>query len=148
VKHLEILTGSRSWSCTPSNYSSMIYLQFAADNSGLAVYGYGQTICANVKFRFGLEDDKWLRLEYLSSPQFQRFSGFEPTPQDAFKRIGYSLTAAEEVLRESVTGTSFKFTWRLDLDLSPFPASIQLPHAFPNTFYGYRESLGKLPTTP
>lgn len=122
----------------------MIYLQFRDDSSGVGVYGYGQTIYAKIHLRFELIGDNELRLEYLPSPPGHKLARFEPMLSDAGKCLKFRLYNISDVFRESVTGTSFRFTWRLDLSGSPFPDSLGFPYEFPNEFFGYRENLGKL----
>ncbi len=45
-----VLSGS-NWRATPSDYSSMRFLNFSEDGSGTLTYGYGQTIYAIIKCR-------------------------------------------------------------------------------------------------
>ena len=71
-----ILTSSHSWSATPWDYSSMVYLQFYGDSTGIAIYGYGQTIHAKLHLRFEVieHDRPKLKLTYLESPALLRFT--------------------------------------------------------------------------
>ena len=137
----DILIGSRSWSATPWNYSSMRYMQFADDGSGLLVYGYGQTIYAKINVRYTVKADNQLEIEYCDSPPFQRFAGFTPDTEAATKTLQYTLTETPVVYKEDVTGADFSFKWLLTIDRFPFPDTLIFPYDTPLEFYGYREDL-------
>lgn len=137
----EILVGSRSWSATPWNYSSMRYIQFAEDGSGLLVYGYGQTIYAKIDIRYTLKPNRQISLQYLDSPPFQRFGGFTPDNQSGAKTLRYTLSENPVTTMENVTGAGSSFKWLLTFDEFPFPATLTFPHEMPLEFYGYREDL-------
>ena len=138
-EHLEILIGSRSWSATPDDYSSLRFLTFGQQGRGEALYGYGQTIYAKVGFEFELLDGPVLRLRYLSSPSFARFQGFEPSPGTAEKLIAYTLVQGEYRGVESVVAWPFVCGWLLTLADSPWPAGMTFPYEVPTAFYGYRQ---------
>jgi hypothetical protein len=136
-----VLIGSRSWSSTPWDYSSMRYLQFAEDDTGLAIYGYGQTIFAKISFRFELLGDRQMRLSYLESPAFQKFPGFIPIDQSRCKDLAFSLMDDQTIITESITAFDFRFHWQLSFNRSPFPDGIAFPYDAPLVYYGYRENV-------
>ena len=117
----------------------MRYFQFAADDTGLAVYGYGQTIYAKLKFKFEFYDAGRIELVYLDSPPFQRFTGFVPTDANRNNNLAYSLNDDEQVITEDVTGIDYRFKWRLEFDCSPYPKGLKFPYDVPLAYYGYRE---------
>lgn len=137
----DILLGSRSWSTTPWNYSSMRFMQFADDGTGLLVYGYEQTIYAKLNMRFAVKAENQLEIEYCDSPPFQRFAGFAANPDTVRKTLQYTLTANPVVYTEDVTGADFSFKWLLNFDRFPFPDTLTFPYDTPLEFYGYREDL-------
>lgn len=141
--HHDILVGSRAWSATPGDYSSMVYLQFAGDGTGRLVYGYGQTIYAMLNIRFELPEDGQLRVHYLDAPKFQLFAGYSPPPGSAVKTLLYSLVEQERAVTESITASEFTFRWLLTLDQSPFPDTLTFPRETPLEYFGYRESAGE-----
>lgn len=135
---LDTLIRSQSWSATPDNYSSMRYLQFSQDNSGIAIYGYGQTIYAKINFSFSISGEQ-LTLHYEQSDPFQRFPGFTPGDSNARKLLSFSLDQSEFVFGEDVTEARFKFSVKLILSDSPFPAGLEFPYSVPTEYYGFRE---------
>jgi hypothetical protein len=141
--HHDILVGSRAWSATPWDYSSLVYLQFVSDAAGQLVYGYGQTIYARLNIRFELPVAGQLRVHYLDSPKFQRFAGYSPPPASARKALRYSPVEQERAVIDNITGLGFTFRWLLTLDQSPFPDTLTFPHETPLEYFGYRESVGQ-----
>ena len=135
---LEVLTGSRSWSATPHDYSSLRFLTFEPDGRGEALYGYGQTIYAKVGFEFELSGGPVVRLKYLPSPPFAAFRGFKPSPDTAEKLIPYTLVRGEYRGIESVVAWPFVCEWLLTLAHSPWPAGMTFPYDVPTSYYGYR----------
>lgn len=140
MHHRDILVGSRSWSTTPWNYSSMRYIQFAEDGSGLLLYGYGQTIYAKINIRYTVKANCQIDLQYLDSPPFQRFAGFTPNNHTT-KTLKYTLSEHHDTIREDATGADFSFKWLLTLDKFPFPDTLTFPYETPLEFYGYRVDL-------
>lgn len=137
----EVLVGSRSWSATPWHYSSMRYIQFADDGSGVLVYGYGQTIYARINIRFTVKADNQLEVVYRDSPPLQCFAGFTPAREAATKNLKYTLTENPVVYEEDVNGAEFSVKWLLTFDCSPFPDTLTFPYDTPLKFYGYREDM-------
>jgi len=135
---MEILTGTHSWSSTPHDYSSLRFLTFKPDGSGVALYGYGQTIYAKVDFEFELAGGSVLHLKYLDSPAYAAFKGFVPMPDNAEKLLQYTLAPGEYRGVESVVAQSFICDWLLTLSDSPWPAGMTFPYQVPTSFYGYR----------
>jgi hypothetical protein len=139
---IEVLTGSPSWSATPDNYSSLRYVSFERDGTGMLVYGYGQTIYARIDCRFEFPEAGRIRFEYLGTPQPQRRPPFQPTEANRFKDVGFSLAEGEKVFREDVTGFIFRFSWTLEFTAPPYPDGLSLPYQVPTVFHGYREKIG------
>ena len=135
---LGILAGTRAWSATPHNYSSMRFLTFNSHGHGEAVYGYGQTIYAKVGFEFELSGGSVLRLKYLPSPAYAAFRGFEPSPDNAEKLAPYTLVRGEYRGVVSVVAQPFFYRWLLTLGDSPWPAEMTFPYEVPTSFYGFR----------
>jgi hypothetical protein len=135
----EILTGRGGWAATPDNYSSLRSLRFAPDGSGRVLYGYGQTIYADIAWRFEVIEPDRLKLEYLESSCFQRFPGFRLDEANRRKVVGIRLIEGEFAFVENVTGQSRRFRWRLDLSASPYPDGMSFPYSVPTTFYGHVE---------
>ena len=48
----QVLTSTRAWCATPTDYNSLISVRFRADGSGDMVFGYGQTIYAEIQIHF------------------------------------------------------------------------------------------------
>ena len=138
---VDMLTSSQSWSATPDNYSSMRYLQFQPDGSGIALYGYGQTIYAKINFEYRIDNGDQLTLDYQQSDPFQRFAGFTPDGPNASKLLGYTLDQSEFMFGEDVTAAKFKFSAKLVLSDSPYPAGLEFPYSIPTEFYGFRERI-------
>jgi hypothetical protein len=137
----DILTGSQSWSSTPGNYSSLRFLQFFGDGSGLAVYGYGQTIYLKANFTFVVFEGGRIRLSYLESPPYQRAPAFVPTDDNRHNDLSYSLTDDQQTITESITGRDFRFPWQIEFDRSPFPRGLTFPYDVPLLYFGYREAI-------
>ena len=135
------LVGSRSWSATPWDYSSMVYFQWHEDGTGILLYGYGQTIYAKLNFKFEVLTGGRIQIDYLDSPSLGRFAGFSPTDSTATKILEYSLTQERAIFTESVTGSEFSFDWLLRFDHSPFPSELIFPYKIPDDYYGYREAI-------
>jgi hypothetical protein len=134
---LKLLTGS-NWVATPGDYSSSRWLRFAADGSGQATFGYGQTIYAKVLFGYALAAGPTVQLTYLPSSAFGSFQGFEPIAGEPVRSIRYTLAAVNYSGVESVTGFSFVCGWLLTLAESPWPLGMSFPRPIPTEFYGHR----------
>ena len=139
---VDILTGSRSWSATPDNYSSLRSVMLRKDGTGTIIYGYGQTIYAQIDCRFEVPGAGRIRFEYLDTPQPQRRPPFHPTEANRIKEAGFRLTEGENVFREDVTGFVFRFLWTLEFTEPPYPDGLSFPYTIPKVFYGYREKIG------
>ena len=135
-----ILIRSLSWAATPDNYSSMRYLQFKQEGTGIAMYGYGQTIYAKINFNFSITDDQLL-FDYQQSDPTQRSGRFDPTGSNARKQIGFSVEQGEFIFGEDITSARFRFTSKLTLSDSPYPAGLEFPYSVPTEFFGFRERI-------
>jgi hypothetical protein len=135
------LTGTRSWCATPGNYSSLRCLTFAADGTGQAIYGYGQTIYAEVRFAFELLAGPVLRLTYLPSPAGPRSPEFRPGPDNGEQLLPYTLTPGDYRGDMSIVRFSYVCGWRLSLASSPWPVGMALPYEVPTEFFGYRRQV-------
>jgi hypothetical protein len=138
--NFEILAGTHAWAATPHDYSSTRFLTFGRDGRGKAVFGYGQTIYADVGFMFELVGGPALRLKYLPSRAVAAFKGFEPSTDTAEKLIPYTLVRGEYRGIESVVAWPFVCDWLLTLADSPWPADMTFPYDIPLNFYGYRRN--------
>ena len=138
----DVLTSSRVWESTPHDYSSMRYLQFQSDGNGLAMYGYGQTIYAEIAFRFSIADDT-LNLIYLNSEPYQHFLGFTPTDQTRCKTLLFKLTEGDYTFKMTVVRLKYRFSTKLSLSASPYPDGIDFPYSVPTDFFGFREEVRK-----
>jgi len=118
----------------------MRYLQFQPKGTGIAVYGYGQTIFAKIEFNFTVNDNS-LALTFLESAPYQRFAGFTPDEQTREKIVQFELKLGDYVFKEDVTGTEFRFTSRLSLSEHPFPVGLEFPYSIPTEFFGFRVRL-------
>ena len=136
--HRDLLVRSQSWSATPDNYSSMQYIQFAEDGTGVAMYGYGQTIYAKINFTYSVDDNQ-LSLEYQQSEPLARFAGFTPQPSNASKLLTFALEQREFAFGEDVTAFQFRFSAKLTLNDSPYPLGLEFPYSVPTEFFGFRE---------
>lgn len=132
----DILVGSQSWSATPWNYSSKLFLQFHADGTGKEIYGFGQTIYVKLNFNFELLEAQRLRLSYVDSPNSIK-RGFELTDANRTNDLTYSLIEEQQVHTESITAFQFRFQRQLVFNRSPYPEGIQLPREVPLTYHGY-----------
>jgi hypothetical protein len=133
----EILTQNRGvWSATPWDYSSLRGVRFRPDKNAELIYGYGQTIYALIKARFEIKADSKLRLVYLESPPFGFFKGFIPNENDAVKEVGCLITGGNYEFVESIIGKPCRFEWKLTINESIFPATLQFPYEVPLEFYG------------
>ena len=138
----DILIGSCSWSSTPWIYSSLRFLQFCDDATGLAVYGYGQTIYAKINFTFEVFDGGHMRISYLESPPYQLAPGFVSTDDNRHNDLSYRLSDDQQTITESITARDLRFRWQIEFDRSPFPAGLSFPHEVPLLYFGYREAVG------
>ena len=118
----------------------MRYLQFAHDNTGIAVYGYGQTIYAKINFTYSIDGDG-LSLVYLQSDPFSRFEGFTPNQSNARKSLAFTLDKREFIFGEDVTAVRFRFSAKLTLSDSPYPDGLEFPFSIPTEFFGFRERI-------
>lgn len=139
---IEILTGSHAWSATPDNYSSLRSVMLGRDGAGTVIYGYGQTIYAQIVCRLEIPEPGRIRFEYLDTPQLQRRPPFETTEANRVKEVGFTPTQGESVIPEDVTGFVFRFTWTLEFAEPPYPDGLSFPYSVPTVFYGYREKIG------
>lgn len=148
MSDLDILCTSWAWRGTPWDYNSLFSLRFRKDGLGEAVYGYGQTIYAIIRFQFDVQKPGKFRLTYLESPPGQASKGgFEPSPGNDSREINYRLTEVETKGVEPNAGP-FRYGWTLALDASPFPAELRFPFDPPLEYYGHqREGVGHLTTT-
>ncbi len=64
---IEILTGSRGWGANPHDYNRLNILTFGSDGSGRLVLGHGQTILADVNYRFEVLLPGILRLAFIDA---------------------------------------------------------------------------------
>ncbi len=138
----EILTTSRLWVATPSDYSSSRWLRLKSDEISDCCYGYGQTIYAVVRFQFEITTQNTLKLTYLESPplsETSHFRGYIPTTSNSTKEFNYQLVEKVTDGSHAITGKKFKHHWILTLDKSPFPEEIQFPYEVPLEYYGHRE---------
>lgn len=118
----------------------MRYLQFQPDGSGVAIYGYGQTIYAKIDFSYNVEA-KQLTLDYRHSAPFQRFEGFTPEGSNASRLLSFTVDQSDFIFGEDVTLAQFKFSAKLILNDSPYPAGLEFPYPVPTEFYGFRERI-------
>jgi hypothetical protein len=114
-----VLASSHAWHATPWDYGSLRALMLLGDGSGDMVYGYGQTIYAEIRCRWEVLPTGVLRLTYLSSP------GFEPIPGDRGRELGYTLTEGQVSGIESIVGFPYRYLWTLELSECPWPRSVE-----------------------
>lgn len=138
MSDLQTLCTSRAWRGTPWDYNSLFSLRFLPEGFGEAVYGYGQTIYAIIKFRYDIPAPGVLRLTYSESPPYQAFKGFVPSKVGESREIQYRLTKEEMTGVEPNAGP-FRYGWTLALDTSPFPTELRFPFGPPVTYYGHHE---------
>lgn len=138
----EILLGERGvWGATPWDYSSLRFLWFHDDATGQMLYGYGQTIYAEIRFEWRVTEAGLLWLSYRDSPgNGLRFEGFTPTEDDRVRELGLTLTPGYVAGHENILGRPFAFGWTMELSEPPWPASLNLPRTPPRIFYGHRRN--------
>jgi hypothetical protein len=164
-----VLVVSGSWIATPWDYSSLRYLRFSADMSGMVTYGYGQTIYAKIMCRWDLPAAGLLRLTYLESAPYQHFQGFTPDADNQVKELSYTLTEDDVTGIESIVGWPYKYRWTLELTASPWPnrveqvlrdelrrvrerftgstcpAGVEARFQVPRVFYGHKQNVPREP---
>ena len=145
----EILAGGRGvWSATPWIYSSCRFLWLKDGGSGELIYGYGQTIYANIKCQWEAAFPGRLRLTYLDSPPYQFFRGYTPPNDGRVRELAYTLTAGEVTGVEDLLGHPYRFRWALELSEPPWPRDLRLPYEVPRLFFGHREEVDKADAGP
>jgi len=120
----------------------MHYLKFESDGSGSAVYGYGQTIYADILFQYELLSESTMRLTFLDSPPTVTFPGFKPDNETKIRCLDYELIEHQLVTCTTIVPRNYQFKWKLILSQSPFPDGVDLPRKLLLTYHGYRQDLG------
>ncbi|MGE3778170.1 MAG: HEAT repeat domain-containing protein, partial [Pirellulaceae bacterium] len=126
-----------AWTATPWTYASLRYFTLEPDGTGKLIYGYGQTIYADIRCKWFLPRPGRLRLTYLESPGEQFVPAFRPTNENASKTIGYRLIE-EPISGEKMSGR-YEYHWTLELSDHPWPTNLNLPYGTPRVFYGGTE---------
>jgi hypothetical protein len=144
-----VLAGGRGVrSATPWNYSSLRSLWLSEGGSGELIYGFGQTIYARIRCRWGVVSPGRLRLTYLQSPPYQRFGGYTPPDDRRVRELDFVLTAGEVSGVEGIVAQPYRFRWTLELSEPPWPPELQLPYEVPRVFFGHREEVRKAQAEP
>ena len=129
----------QSWSAAPWDYSCCQYVKLSNDGTGLLVYGYGQTIYAEVRCRWEVPVAGLLRLTYMESPSDSYVPGFTPDDGNRVADLGYRLVEGEVSGIQSLVGAPYKYFWTLELSRPPWPPRLRFPYAIPRVFYGHRQ---------
>lgn len=122
----QVLSSSRAWCATPTDYNSLIFVRFRADGSGDMTFGYGQTIYAKIQIHFEIAEQGRMTIKYLRSDGNKYVPSFQPAPGCESKTISYSLKQGE-VTGQAANSGPFTFHWTLKLSDSPFPEGLTLP---------------------
>jgi hypothetical protein len=70
---IETLTGSRGWGANPHDYNRLNILTFGSDGCGRLVLGHGQTVLAEVNYRFEVPQPGVLRLAFIDATASEDF---------------------------------------------------------------------------
>lgn len=140
VRSAQVLSGDRGyWSATPSDYSSLRYLHFEPNGTGTVLYGFGQTIYANIKCDWSVIAEDVLQITYREPVKSRLQPDYVLPENERMKQLIFRLTEGEVTGVESIVGHPYRFLWTLELSADPWPNSLDVPRDRPTTFYGYRE---------
>jgi hypothetical protein len=132
-----LLSSTRAWSATPSDYSSERVLQFWPDGRAELTYFYGQTIYAVCECRWSVPAAGVLRLREFAVAG-GRLQGYEPTAEERDRDLAYRLTEVNESFVQPLTSSPpLECRWSLELSEPPWPAGLNLPYRIPRVFYGH-----------
>ncbi|MBX7220752.1 MAG: hypothetical protein K1Y36_12455 [Blastocatellia bacterium] len=133
-----MLTTCQRWETTPWDYSSCRFVNFHPDGTGKIVFAYGQTVYADIKFRFELPESGLLRLTFLHSPRIYPWSeDFVPTDLNRTKTTQFTLIEQEEHFPMNIVRHTKHVTHYIKFETSPYPEGLAFPYETPLTFYGY-----------
>ena len=136
AKDTLILSSNRVWSATPSEYSSMRFLQFQPDGQAELIYAYGQTIYAVCRCRWSVPVTGELRLTELAITG-GHLKGYEPSTSERDRDLTYRLTEVNASFEQPLTSSPpFEYRWSLELSEPPWPTGLGLPYSVPRVFYG------------
>jgi hypothetical protein len=63
-----VLTGTRAWSADPTDYASIVHLRFQSDRRCRLVFGYGQTVYADIHSELQIPEVGLIHFRFLPSP--------------------------------------------------------------------------------
>ena len=90
------------------------------------VFGYGQTIHAEIQIHFEITEQGRMTITYLPSGGSRYVPSFRPKSGRNSKTISYSLKQGE-VTGQAANSGPFTFHWTLTFSDSPFPEGLKLP---------------------
>jgi hypothetical protein len=136
----DVLSSTRAWTATPSDYSSLRFLRFGPDGRADLIYFYGQTIYAECVCRWSVPAAGVLRLTELAVTG-GRLKGYEPSAGERDRELTYRLTEVNASFQQPLTSSPpLECRWELELSDPPWPAGLALPYRIPRVFYGHGEA--------
>jgi len=119
-----ILHGTRRWNAGLQWYDFLQAIEFRRDGTGEIMYGAGQALRSDIKFRYKISAARHLHFEFFDTidPFWLPYRGkmFERTEENAFKTVAFHLLDGPFVIDEPYHQQhTYRYLLRFAAD--PFP---------------------------
>jgi putative transposase len=116
----DILHGSQRWNAGLQWYDFLLAIEFRQDGTGEMMYGEGQALRSDIKFRYEISADLQIQFEFFDTIDAFWGKMFERTEENAFKTVAFHLLDGPFVINEPYHQQhSYRYLLRFSAD--PFP---------------------------
>ena len=136
----DILCGSHRWNAGLQWYDFLLAVEFHEDGTGEMVYGGGQALRSDVKFRYEISADMRIHFEFFDTiDDFwfpYRGKMFERTAENAFKTVAFDVLDGPFIIDEPYNQQhAYRYLLRFSSD--PFPEGEGEPGGSLLDYYGW-----------
>ena len=139
----DILHGTHRWHAGLQWYDFLLAIEYHRDGTGEMMYGEGQALRSDIKFRYKISADLHLHFEFFDTidPFWFPYRGkmFERTAENAYKTVGFHLLDGPFII-DAPYHQQYTYRYLLRFSADPFPEGEGSPDKSLLDYYGGRMS--------